>query len=60
MDIYSVKQPQNIIIKIKIKQHGIGKNNPGKKFFEIYIIGFVLSVCQLVVELYLHQAKLFS
>ena len=55
MDIYSVKQPQNIIIKIKIKQHGIGKNNPGKK-----LIGFVLSVGQLVVELYLHQAKLFS
>ena len=60
MDIYSVKQPQNIIIKIKIKQHGIGKNIPGKKLIEIYIIGFVLSVGQLVVELYLHQAKLFS
>ena len=25
MDRYSIKQPQNIIIKVKIKQHGIGK-----------------------------------
>ena len=25
MDIYSVKQPQNIIIKVKMKEHEIGK-----------------------------------
>ena len=25
MDRYFLKQPQNIILKVKIKQHGIGK-----------------------------------
>ena len=59
MDRYSVKQPQNIIIKVKIKQHGIGKKNPEKKLNEIYIIVFILSVGQLVVQHYLHQEKLF-
>ena len=34
MDIYSLKQPQNINIKVKIKQHRIGKKNPGKKLHE--------------------------
>ena len=31
MDRYSVKQPQNIIIKVKTKQHGIGKKESWKK-----------------------------
>ena len=45
MDIYSVKQPQNII-KIKLKQHKIGK-----KLNKIYIIAFMLSVRQSLVQL---------
>ena len=61
MNRYSVKQPQDIFIKIKIKLHGIEKKkNPGKKLNEIYIIAFILSVGQLVVQLYLHQEKLFT
>ena len=47
MDRYSVKQPQNIIIKVKIKEHGIGKKNTGKNLNEIYIIAFIVSVGQL-------------
>ena len=49
MDIYSVKQPQNIlsnhkILKIKMKEHEIGKkNNTGKKLNEVYIV-LILSV----------------
>ena len=31
MDIYSLKQPQNINIKVKIEQHRIGKKKPWKK-----------------------------
>ena len=31
MDIYSVKQPQNIIIKVKMKEHKIGKKEYWKK-----------------------------
>ena len=31
MDIYSLKQPQNINIKVKIKQHRIGKKKTWKK-----------------------------
>ena len=31
MNIYSVKQPQNIIIKVNMKEHEIGKKRiPGK------------------------------
>ena len=30
MDRYSVKQPQNIIIRVKIKQNGIGKKSSKK------------------------------
>ena len=35
------------------------KKNPEKKLNEIYIIVFILSVGQLVVQHYLHQEKLF-
>ena len=31
MDIYSLKQPQNINIKVKIKQHRIGKKKTLEK-----------------------------
>ena len=31
MDIYSVKKPQNIIVKVKMKEHEIVKKNTGKK-----------------------------
>ena len=31
VDIYSVKQPQNIIVKIKMKEHETGKKNTGKR-----------------------------
>ena len=31
MDIYSRKQPQNIIIKLKMKKHEIGKKEYWKK-----------------------------
>ena len=41
MDIYSVKQTENIIIKVKMKEHKIGKRNTGKKLNEIYIIAFI-------------------
>ena len=44
MDVNSVKQPQNIIIKVKMKEHEIGKKNTGKKLNEIYIIALILSV----------------
>ena len=30
MDRYSVKQPQNVIIKVRIKQHGIGRKESWK------------------------------
>ena len=60
MDRYSVKQPHNIILIVKIKQRGIGKKNPWKKLNEIYIIAFILSVGQLDFQPYLHQQKLFS
>ena len=30
-DRYFLKQPQNIIVKVKIKQHGIGKKELWKK-----------------------------
>ena len=36
------------------------EKNPGKTLNEIYIIAFILSGDQLVVQLYLHQEKLFS
>ena len=61
MNIYSVKQRQNIIIKIKMKEHKIGKKvNTGRKLNEIYIIAFNLSVRQLLVWLSIHKEKLFS
>ena len=41
MDIYSVKQTENIIIKVKMKEHKIGKRNTGKRLNEIYIIAFI-------------------
>ena len=57
-----VKQPQNIlsnhkILKIKMKEHEIEKKNTGKKLNEIYI---VLILSDILVQLYLHQEKLFS
>ena len=36
------------------------KKNPGKNVNGIYIIAFILSGGYLVVQLYLHQEKLFS
>ena len=45
MDMYSVKQPQNIIIKVKWKNMKLEKKkNIGNKLNEIYIIVFILSV----------------
>ena len=41
MDIYSVKQPQNITIKVKMKEYKIEKKNTGKKLNEIYNIPFI-------------------
>ena len=44
MDKYFVKQPQNIVIKVKMKEHKIGKKDyiyTGKKLNEIYIIAFI-------------------
>ena len=58
MDRYSVKQPQNII-KVKIKQHGIGKKESLKKV-EWNIYYCLYFVCESVAELYLHQEKLSS
>ena len=61
LDRYSVKQPQNIIIKVKIKQHAIGKRIPEEKLNEIYIIAFIMSVVSVSCSaFYLHQEKLFS
>ena len=31
MDIYSLKQPQNIIIKVQMKEHKIGKKEYWKQ-----------------------------
>ena len=42
MDIYSVKQPPNIIIEVKMKEHKIGKKEYWKKVDEIYFIAFIL------------------
>ena len=36
------------------------KNSTGKKLNEMFIIAFILSVRQLLVQLYLHQEKLIS
>ena len=36
IDIYSVKQPQNIIVKIKMKEHETGKKNTGKGWMKVY------------------------
>ena len=36
------------------------KKNPGKKLYEIYIIAFILSGGQLVVQPYLHKEMLVS
>ena len=36
------------------------KKNQGKKLNEIYIIVFILSGSKLVIQLFLHQEKLFS
>ena len=36
------------------------KKDTGKKLNEIYMIAFILSVRQLLVQLYLYQEKLFS
>ena len=55
MDKYFVKQPQNIIIKVKMKEHKIGKKDyiyTGKKLNEIYIIAFIF--------LWLWDSHLFS
>ena len=42
MDIYSAKQPQNIIIKVKLKEYNLKKKkNTGKTLNEIYIIAFL-------------------
>ena len=61
MDRYSIKQPQNIIIKVKIRQHGIGKKKILEKSWTKYILlNFILIGGQLVVQLYLHQEKLFN
>ena len=38
IDIYSVKQPQNIIVKIKMKEHETGKNNTGKRLNESVLL----------------------
>ena len=32
--LYSINQPQNIIIKVKMKEHEIGKKDTGKKLNE--------------------------
>ena len=55
MDIYSVKQPQNIIIKVNMKEDEIGKKNTEKKLNDIYIIAFILSVRQLLVQLFYNR-----
>ena len=47
MNIYSVKQPQNFIIKVKMKEHEIGKKRIPEKSWMKYIIAFILSVRQL-------------
>ena len=47
MDRYSVKQPQNIIIKVKIKQHEIGKKESWKKV-ELNIYYCLYFVCESV------------
>ena len=41
MDIYSVKQPLNIIIKVKMKNLKLEKKNTEKKFNEIYIVALI-------------------
>ena len=38
IDIYSVKQPQNIIVKIKMKEHETGKKNTGKRLNESVLL----------------------
>ena len=51
MDIYSVEQPENIIMK-KWKNIKLEKKNTGKKLNEIYIIVFIF--------LWLWDSHLFS
>ena len=48
-----LKKPQNIIIKVKIKQYGIGKKESWKKVeWNIYCLYLV---CESVVQLHLHR-----
>ena len=63
MDRYFLKQPQNIIVKVKKSSMELEKKNSGKKLSEIHTyiyIAFILSGSQLIVQIYLHQEKLFS
>ena len=54
MDIYSVKQPQNIILKVKMKEHKIGKKEYCKKVERNLHNCLYFSVRKLLVQLYLH------
>ena len=62
MDRYFLKQPQNIIVKVKKSSMELEKKNSGKKLNEIhtYIYCLFLFGSQLIVQIYLHQEKLFS
>ena len=63
MDRYSIKQSQNIIIKVKIKQHRIGKKKKKKSWKKVgqnILLNFILIGGQLVAQSYLHQEKLFN
>ena len=68
MGRYSIKQSQNIIIKVKIKQHRIGKKKKKKKkkkkswkkVGQNILLNFILIGGQLVAQSYLHQEKLFN
>ena len=49
MDIYSVKQPQNIILKVKMKEHEIGKKEYWKKVeWNIILLHHYFVFCEAV------------
>ena len=58
--IYVLLNNDKILYISKNEKTKLEKKNTGKTLNKIYIIAFILSVRQSLVQLYLHQEKLFS
>ena len=58
--IYVLLNNDKILYISKNEKTKLEKKNTGKTLNKIYIIAFILPVRQSLVQLYLHQEKLFS